>query len=158
MIHANVPLVYKNIHIWFVKPISFATPFGVTTHSFRSPGMNNVHGCAPLAKIRAALKKNGETFAMFRFGKMRWHFFVLHLAVEEIPLHFASEEPALEIKLLKRFSAPTPFSPASNRPASRGATEQMPLSRECQLVLQPCTCPCFQSDSSFLAVHSKAGA
>jgi len=74
MIHANVPLVYKNIHIWFVKPASFespklhfatpklhfATTFGVATHSLRSPGINNVHGCAPLAlsaKTRAAFEK-----------------------------------------------------------------------------------------------------
>jgi len=47
MIHANVPLVNKNICICFVKPICFATPKlyfaapnGIGTHSFRSPGLN----------------------------------------------------------------------------------------------------------------------
>jgi len=50
MIHANVPLVNKNIYIWFVKPIGFAipklyftTPNGVATHSLRSPGLQDVH-------------------------------------------------------------------------------------------------------------------
>jgi len=41
MIHANVPLVYENIYIWFVKPICFATPNGVVTHSLRSPDLDN---------------------------------------------------------------------------------------------------------------------
>ena len=37
MIHAKVPLVYKNIYVWFVKTICSATPNGVATHSLRSP-------------------------------------------------------------------------------------------------------------------------
>jgi len=51
MIHANVPLVCKNIYIWFVKPISFATPKlyfvtpnAVATHSLRSPELDGRHG------------------------------------------------------------------------------------------------------------------
>jgi len=44
MIHANVPLVYKKIFIWFVKPICFATPFGVDTHSLSSPGLSDSVG------------------------------------------------------------------------------------------------------------------
>jgi len=45
MIRVNVPLVYKNIYIWFVKPICFATPKlhfanGVATNSLRSPALN----------------------------------------------------------------------------------------------------------------------
>jgi len=38
MIRVNVTLVYKNIYIWFVKPICFATQI-----SFRNP----FWGCDP---------------------------------------------------------------------------------------------------------------
>jgi len=46
MIHADVPLVNKNIYIWFFKPICFATPKlyfattnGVANHRLRSPAL-----------------------------------------------------------------------------------------------------------------------
>jgi len=43
MMHTNIPLVNKSIHISFVKPICFATQNGVATHSLRSPGLQDVH-------------------------------------------------------------------------------------------------------------------
>jgi len=50
MIHANVPLVNKDIYIWFVKPICFAapklyfmTPNGVETPTLRSPDLVDYH-------------------------------------------------------------------------------------------------------------------
>jgi len=45
MIHANVPLVNKNIYNWFVKPICFAAPNGVATHSLTSPVIEDAAGC-----------------------------------------------------------------------------------------------------------------
>ena len=49
MMHLNVTLVYKSVYIWFVKPICFAspklhfaTPFGVATHSVRSPVLDKI--------------------------------------------------------------------------------------------------------------------
>jgi len=48
MIRVNVTLVYKNIHIWFVKPICFeapksrfAIPCGAATHSLRSSALHD---------------------------------------------------------------------------------------------------------------------
>ena len=47
MVRVNVTLGYKNIYIWFLKPICFATPklhsatpFEVATHSLRSPDLD----------------------------------------------------------------------------------------------------------------------
>jgi len=69
MMHTNIPLVNKSIHISFVKPICFATQNGVATHSLRSPGLQDVHifnqNSIPAVKC---LVRNLWCLGVFRFA------------------------------------------------------------------------------------------
>ena len=82
IIRVNVTLVYKNIYIWFVKPICLATPklhsatpFGVATHSLRRPVIvSRSLFVLRIERVLYFLRQCVEPPVRFNFrwGRMKW--------------------------------------------------------------------------------------